>query len=134
MQSPTAAPLTVLVAEDNEINRFFIVRLLRQQGHQVMEALDGQQALCLLDQHHFDLALLDIQMPHADGIEVLQRIRRLDDEQHRHTPVIALTAYAMLGDREKFLQSGFDSYLAKPIQPGDLEAAIDAVLHPPSTP
>ncbi len=120
--------LTVLVAEDNRINRFFIAKLLRQMGHQVLEAEDGQQALALLEQQRCDLVLMDIQMPVLDGTEALKEIRRQDAAQQCHTRVIALTAYAMEGDRCKFLAQGFDGYLPKPLNSGDLEAAVADAL------
>jgi len=116
--------LTVLVAEDNEISRFFIVRLLQQMGHQALAAEDGQQALHLLDHHTCDLVLLDIQMPVLDGSKALQKIRQRDADNQCHTTVVALTAHVMAGDREKFLAQGFDDYLPKPLRSADLQVAI----------
>jgi CheY-like chemotaxis protein len=103
----------ILVAEDNLPNRELIREILETCGHEVVEAEDGQQALDRVKQTKPDLVLLDIQMPVLDGYAVLRELR--------HTPcfadlkILALTAYAMQGDREKALQSGFDGYLTKPI-------------------
>jgi len=124
IRTKTDEALTILVAEDNEINRFFMVKLLRQMGHTVLEAEDGQQALDLLEKEECDLVLLDIQMPVLDGCQTLQEIRKRDLIRKQHTRLIALTAYAMNGDREKFLGQGFDDYLAKPLQADDLEVAV----------
>jgi CheY-like chemotaxis protein len=103
----------ILVAEDNLPNRELIREILESCGHLVIEAEDGQQALDRVRENKPDLILLDIQMPVLDGYAVLRELR--------HTPcfadlkILALTAYAMQGDREKALQSGFDGYLTKPI-------------------
>ncbi len=128
---PTDQPLatgTILVAEDNQVNRYFIVKLLRQMGYDVLEAEDGSQALERLEQQHCDLVILDIQMPVMDGSQALLAIRQRDNARRSHTPVIALTAHAMTGDRERFLNQGFDDYLAKPLQLNEL-AAILSRLH-----
>jgi len=125
--------LAILVAEDNDINRFFLVKLLQQMGHTVLEAENGQQALDLLELQPCDLVLLDIQMPVLDGSQTLQEIRRRDLTLKQHTWLIALTAYAMSGDRDKFLGQGFDDYLPKPLQAGDIESAIQAFLRRKAT-
>lgn len=124
---PAAQPLatgTILVAEDNEVNRYFIAKLLHQLGYRVLEAEDGREALELLEHQGCDLVILDIQMPVMDGSQTLQEIRQRNNLAGQHTPVIALTAHAMAGDREKFLNQGFDDYLAKPLQLGELASAL----------
>lgn len=121
----------VLVAEDNQINRLFMVKLLQQLGHQAVPAEHGQQALELLTLQPYDLILMDIQMPVLDGSKALQEIRRQDVEHRRHTPVIALTAHAMVGDREKFMAQGFDDYLAKPLKTETVRAAIERCMAAP---
>ena len=103
----------VLVAEDNLPNRELIREILESCGHQVIEAEDGQQALERLKESTPDLILLDIQMPVLDGYAVVRQVRQTP--HLANLTVLALTAYAMQGDREKVLQSGFDGYLTKPI-------------------
>ncbi|GAB6060553.1 PAS domain-containing hybrid sensor histidine kinase/response regulator [Desulfonatronum parangueonense] len=133
--------LNILLAEDEPSNSFPVIKLLEKAGHAVTLAEDGQKALELLAAQNFDCVLMDIQMPVMNGIEATREIRRLEDEKrrlegenpsipatlHSRTPIIALTAYAMLGDREKFLQAGMDDYLAKPMRMKDLETIIDRV-------
>jgi len=115
---------TVLVVQDNEVNRFFVSKLLRQLGYQVLEAVHGEQALQILHKEPCDLVLMDIQMPVMDGSASLKEIRRREAGL-RHTLVVALTAYAMGGDREKFLSQGFDDYLPKPVHINELTAVIE---------
>jgi CheY-like chemotaxis protein len=103
----------ILVAEDNLPNRELIREILESCGHEVIEAEDGQQALERLKEFTPDLILLDIQMPVLDGYAVLRELRQTP--RFATLKVLALTAYAMQGDREKALQSGFDGYLTKPI-------------------
>jgi CheY-like chemotaxis protein len=103
----------ILVAEDNLPNRELIREILESCGHEVIEAEDGQQALDRVNQSRPDLILLDIQMPILDGYAVLQELRQTPSCED--LKILALTAYAMQGDREKALQSGFDGYLTKPI-------------------
>jgi signal transduction histidine kinase/ActR/RegA family two-component response regulator len=116
--------LAVLVAEDNPINQLFLKRTLEKLGHTPTCAANGQQALDLLREQPFDCVLMDIQMPLMDGSEATRRIRH---ELKLTVPVIALTAHALQGDREKFLAQGFNEYLAKPVAMKDLEQALYAV-------
>ncbi|SDB30548.1 PAS domain S-box-containing protein [Desulfonatronum thiosulfatophilum] len=131
--------LRILMAEDEPSNSFATKKLLENAGHVVTLAEDGREVLGLLTAQEFDCILMDIQMPVMNGIEAAREIRRLEDEkgklggenpnipasQHSRIPIIALTAYAMLGDREKFLQAGMNDYLAKPVRMKDLELAIN---------
>lgn len=108
-----SSPIPVLLADDNEINRLVAGESLRQLGCDVTMAVDGQQALSLLESQVFDVVLMDCQMPVMDGYEATRRIRQLSTEG-KDVPVIALTAHAMAGDREKCLQAGMNDYLPKP--------------------
>ncbi|HTV82877.1 MAG TPA: response regulator [Acidobacteriaceae bacterium] len=115
---------TVLVAEDNPVNRELIAEMLEAEGYRVIEANDGQDALMLLNFHHPDVVLLDIQMPRLDGRETVRAIRENPDLASLR--VIACTAYAMQGDREDILRCGFDGYVAKPISRAELLEAVAA--------
>lgn len=106
--------LKILIAEDNEINMRFAVMLLHKLGHTTVQAANGVEAVEQWRTGHFDVILMDIQMPEMDGIEALQIIRRDEVVNGQYTPVIALTAHAMIGDRERFLADGFDGYITKP--------------------
>ncbi len=124
---PAAAPLHILVAEDNEINAQLLERLLVRRGHRVRLANNGRQALALAEEGAFDLLLLDVHMPELDGFQVIQAIREREQSAGGHLPVIALTARARQDDRERCLAAGMDDFLAKPIQAADLWAATDRV-------
>ncbi len=105
----------ILVVDDNAINRQLAVYLLKKGGYQVYEAESGKQAFDFLKTQTPDVILLDIQLPEMDGIEVLKQIR--SQSSTKDVTVIALTAYTMRGDKEKFEAAGFDGYLPKPIEP-----------------
>jgi signal transduction histidine kinase/DNA-binding response OmpR family regulator len=115
--------LRILLAEDNELNRRLARILLERAGHQVVCAEDGQAVLNLLEQEDFDLVFMDVQMPHMDGFEATAAIRA--NPHWAHLPVIAMTAHAMKGDRERCLAAGMDDYVSKPIRADDLLAAIE---------
>jgi len=117
--------LRILLAEDNEVNQKLAVRLLEKRGHSVAVANNGREALEWLDRESFDVALLDVQMPEVDGFEATAEIRKREQATRRHLPIIAMTAYAMQGDRERCLAAGMDGYIAKPIQPRRLFEALD---------
>ena len=116
----------VLVAEDNAVNRELIRELLESRGCEVSEARDGEEALQVLGQSRPDILLLDIGMPKLDGFGVVQRIRATPTLAD--LPVLAVTAYAMRGDREKVLEAGFDGYLSKPINAAALAEEMDRLL------
>jgi len=122
-----AAPrrLRILLAEDHAVNQKVAVRMLEGMGHSVTVAGDGQQALVALDRAAFDLVLMDLQMPVMGGFEALAAVRAHADPARRALPVLALTAHAMKGDRERCLAAGFDGYLSKPIRVAELRAALD---------
>jgi two-component system, cell cycle response regulator DivK len=103
----------VLVVEDNEKNMKLFRDVLRAKGYRTLEATTGEQALALATEHAPDLILMDIQLPGVDGVTALGRLR--ENDATAGTPVIALTAQAMQGDRERFLGAGFDGYISKPV-------------------
>ena len=119
-----ARPLRILLAEDNAVNQRLALRLLEQVGHTVTVAGDGEAAVRLWEPGLFDLILMDVEMPVKDGFEATAAIRA----QGGLTPIIALTAHAMVGDREKCLRNGMDGYLQKPIQAKELHALLDEYL------
>jgi CheY-like chemotaxis protein len=118
--------IRILVAEDNAVNRELLRELLEARGYTVSEACDGQEALHMIEQVKPELLLLDIGMPVLDGFAVIQRIR--ENPRLALLPVVAVTAYAMRGDREKILKSGFDGYLSKPLNPSSLTEELDRLL------
>jgi iron complex outermembrane recepter protein len=105
-----------------------LLRLLEKRGHRVAVAANGRQALQALDQQTFDLIFMDVQMPEMDGLEATAVIREKEKDTGSRQPIIALTAHAMKGDREKCLAAGMDGYLPKPIRPQDLDAALEPYL------
>lgn len=117
--------LRVLLAEDNLVNQRLAVRLLEKRGHSVVVAATGLEALQALEKEAFDLVLMDVQMPEMDGLEATAAVRAKEKASGLHQPIIALTAHAMKGDREKCLAGGMDGYLTKPIRPAELEQILD---------
>jgi signal transduction histidine kinase/CheY-like chemotaxis protein/HPt (histidine-containing phosphotransfer) domain-containing protein len=122
------APLRILLAEDNPVNQKLAIRLLEKRGHHVELANDGREALQLLDHGKFDLVLMDVQMPNLDGFEATAEIRKREAQTGEHIPILAMTAHAMKGDRERCLSAGMDGYVSKPIQPAELRAEIAALM------
>jgi two-component system, sensor histidine kinase and response regulator len=116
--------LRVLLAEDHPINQKVASRMLEDQGHEVTIVGDGRAAVEASGAGGFDVILMDVQMPEMDGFEATAAIRRREEGSGRHVPIVALTAHAMAGDRERCLGSGFDDYLSKPIQSATLRAAL----------
>jgi PAS domain S-box-containing protein len=127
--APADASLRILIAEDDPLNLFSSKCLLEECGHVVITAMNGQEALQRLAEQDFDLILMDIQMPVMDGVEATKRIRT-DPAFHAksHIPIIAMTAYAMVGDREKFLEAGMDDYIAKPVDWKALMKTIETTM------
>jgi CheY-like chemotaxis protein len=113
-----------LLAEDNTVNQRVATRMLEKSGHTVLVAENGRKALDLLDREQVDLVLMDVQMPVMDGFEATALIRQRENGTGRRLPIIALTAHAMKGDRERCLAAGMDDYLSKPIHAPDLHRAI----------
>jgi two-component system sensor histidine kinase/response regulator len=124
-----AIRLRILLVEDNAINRVFVVRLLEKSGHAVTLAANGKEALIAFEKQPFDLVLMDVQMPVMDGFETTGRIRENEKMTGKHVPVIAMTAHAMLGDRERCIQAGMDDYLTKPIGPRELNEMLERYFH-----
>jgi two-component system sensor histidine kinase/response regulator len=120
--------LRVLVAEDNLVNQKLVIRLLEKQGHRAIVANNGREALQALEQGPVDLVLMDVSMPEMDGFEATAIIRKQEALRGGHVPILAMTAHAMQGDREKCLAAGMDSYVSKPIQPLELFRAIGDLL------
>jgi len=120
-------PLRILLAEDNAVNQRVAVRLLEKDGHCVVVANHGGEAVAALHHDAFDLVLMDLQMPHLDGFEATRRIRENEMASGRHTPIVAMTAHAMTGDRERCLAAGMDDYLSKPVQRAELQRVLGTV-------
>jgi signal transduction histidine kinase/DNA-binding response OmpR family regulator len=123
-----SASLRVLLAEDNAVNQRLASRLLEKRGHSVVVAENGREALAALEKESFDLVLMDVQMPVMDGFEATAAIRKKEEASGIHLPVVALTAHAMKGDREKCLAGGMDGYLTKPIRPQELDEILQRYL------
>jgi PAS domain S-box-containing protein len=119
--------LRVLLAEDNLVNQKLAVRLLERRGHQVVVANNGREVLAALQRQPIDVVLMDVQMPEMDGFEATAAIRRQEEGTGRHLPIIAMTAYALKGDRERCLAAGMDRYLSKPIRARELFDSVEAV-------
>ena len=111
--------LTILVVEDDRMTQFYLRKILEKWGARVEIAENGQKALGMVNQNRFDCILMDVQMPFLDGVEATKTIRTMDGDV-KEIPIIAMTAYAMSGDRKKFLASGMNNYIAKPIDQEDL--------------
>lgn len=114
----------ILLAEDNPVNQRLAVRMLQKMGHIVSVAHNGRQALQAVEDEQFDLVLMDIQMPELDGLESTAAIREKEKPSGRHIPIIAMTAHAMTGDRERCLQAGMDGYVSKPINANELSETM----------
>jgi CheY-like chemotaxis protein len=126
--------LRLLLAEDNAVNQVVAVRLLEKMGHTVMVVKNGREAVLMLEEQEFALVLMDVQMPEMDGFEATRLIRQKELTTHKHIPILAMTAHAMKGDRERCLAAGMDGYIAKPISPAELLAEIERFSRPPATP
>src|SRR5260370_25831405 len=116
--------LRILLAEDNIVNQKLASRILANCGHHVLCVSNGREAVYRAGQEQFDIVLMDLQMPQMDGFEATTEIRKLDAALRIHTPILALTANAMKGDRERCLNAGMDGYVPKPLKPLQLLQAI----------
>lgn len=119
--------LRVLLAEDNPVNRKLATALLEKRGHAVLAAENGREAMVILERENADVVLMDLQMPIMDGFEAIRAIRAKEQRSGDHLPIVALTAHAMQGDRERCLEAGADDYVKKPIHTEELFAAIERV-------
>jgi two-component system, sensor histidine kinase and response regulator len=127
-EKPLGRSLHILLAEDNPVNQKLAIRLLEKAGHRVNLACTGREALEAWENSgtaRFDVVLMDIQMPEMDGLEATAGIRNREKGSGNHIPILAMTAHAMRGDKEKCLASGMDGYVSKPIRPAELFAEID---------
>ncbi len=115
----------VLLAEDGLINQKVAIGLLEKRGHQVDLAENGQQALDAIEKHEYDIVLMDIQMPVMDGLTAVKILREREQNSEKHLWVVAMTAHAMSGDRERFMKAGMDGHLTKPFKPVDLYTAVE---------
>lgn len=107
--------LNILLVEDDKINQMVTIALIEKQGHSIEIANNGVEAISLYKSKKFDLILMDIQMPEMDGVEATKKIRAYELNGNKYTPIIAVTAHAVQGDRERFLESGMDDYISKPL-------------------
>jgi CheY-like chemotaxis protein len=117
--------LRILVVEDNVMNQRVAQAMLEKRGHTVIIASNGREGIDTLEKEVFDLVLMDVQMPEMDGFEATQVIRERQEATGEHTPIVAMTAHAMKGDRDKCLAAGMDDYISKPIRDADLFSVID---------
>lgn len=120
--------LKILLAEDNPVNQKLATRMLEKRSHTVTVVANGKEALAALERASFDLVLMDMQMPEMDGFEATKRLRSKEQDTGGHQPVVAMTALAMNGDRERCLAVGMDGYLSKPIRPQELDDLLDAYV------
>jgi CheY-like chemotaxis protein len=121
-------PLHLLLVEDNPVNQRLAVRMLEKRGHSVVVANNGKEALSVLAREPFALVLMDVQMPEMDGFAATKAIRQQEETTNTHIPIVALTAHAMRGDRERCLAAGMDAYLSKPLQAQQLFEVIEELV------
>ncbi len=125
----SSRPLRILLAEDNPVNQRVALHLLDKQRHSTTVVGNGLDALAAIARERFDLVLMDVQMPEMDGLEATRALREAEAATGQHLPIIAMTAHAMKGDRERCAAAGMDDYVCKPIQASDLYRAIQAVTN-----
>jgi CheY-like chemotaxis protein len=128
----TSRKLQVLLAEDNAVNQRLVVKLMEKHGHSLVVVNNGVEALDALERGQFDVVLMDVQMPEMGGFEATACIREREKSTGQHMPVIAMTAHALKGDRERCLEAGMDAYVCKPIQAAALFETIDSAVPNPS--
>jgi CheY-like chemotaxis protein/HPt (histidine-containing phosphotransfer) domain-containing protein len=125
---PSLQPLKILLAEDNVFNQKLAVEMLQLRGHSVTVARTGVKVLSALEADWFDLILMDVQMPDMDGLEAAREIRRQEESSGKHTPIVAMTAHALDGDRERCIEAGMDDYVPKPIRSRALFSAVERAI------
>ncbi len=130
LTDPARRPLRILVAEDSPVNQRVILELLRRRGHAAALAANGKEAVEQAARQPFDLVLMDVQMPEMDGLEATALIRRKELSGGRRLPIIAMTAHAMKGDRERCLAAGMDGYVSKPIEAAELFRVLEGADGP----
>jgi len=114
-----------LIVEDNPINMELIMEILTSIGISADEAISGEEAVAMVEKETYGLVLMDIELPGMDGVDATKIIKR----RHKNLPILALTSYAMKGDRERFLAAGFDDYIAKPIDVNSFIVKINKLMH-----
>lgn len=119
--------LKILLVEDNIVNQKLTERILKKRGHHIFIANNGKEALKALKEETFDIILMDVQMPEMDGFEATRRIRKIENETCKHVPIVAMTAHAMKGDKERCLEAGMDAYISKPIRTKELFYVIETL-------
>jgi two-component system, sensor histidine kinase and response regulator len=128
--APSVSPpsrLSILLAEDNVVNRAVAAAILERRGHSLVHAVNGREAVEAAAREAFDLIFMDVQMPEMDGLEATSRIREAEQATGRHTPIAAMTAHAMAGDRERCLAAGMDEYISKPLNKAELLALLERI-------
>jgi signal transduction histidine kinase/CheY-like chemotaxis protein/HPt (histidine-containing phosphotransfer) domain-containing protein len=123
--------LRILLAEDNPFNQRLALGLLGKEGHTLVVVGNGSEAVAAVEREQFDLVLMDVQMPEMDGLQATRLLREREREHGGHLPILAMTAYAMKGDRERCLEAGMDGYVTKPVRARELFEAIAAVVGEP---
>jgi CheY-like chemotaxis protein len=126
-------PLRILLAEDGLVNQKLAIALLRKKGHDVTVANNGKEAVECVAEQDFDVILMDVEMPEMDGYQATAAVREREKQSSNHTPIIAMTAHAMKGDRERCLAAGMDAYVAKPVRAEELHRTIESVVATPAT-
>jgi CheY-like chemotaxis protein/HPt (histidine-containing phosphotransfer) domain-containing protein len=127
-QDPGGRPLQILLAEDNPVNQMTATTMFEKLGHAVVVANNGRQALDKMDEEKFDVVFMDVQMPEMDGVTATGEIRKRERATGRHIPIVAMTAHAMKGDKERCLEAGMDDYVAKPIRRKDLADVLARIV------
>ena len=131
---PAGVPLKILLAEDNAVNRQLAIAVLTGRGHDVHVAVNGREAVDAVEREPFDLVLMDVQMPEMGGMEATALIREREAGSKRHLPIIAMTAHALKGDRERCLEAGMDGYISKPIDRRELLTLVESINAQTSAP
>jgi len=123
--------LRILLAEDNPVNQRLATKLLEKRGHQVTVTATGSGAVQRIQEEAFNVVLMDVQMPDMDGLQATALIREWEKSRGRRTPIIALTAHSMKGDRERCLAAGMDNYITKPFEAAQLIAVVESTARSP---
>ncbi|MCD4743442.1 MAG: response regulator [Desulfobacteraceae bacterium] len=118
----------ILLVEDNAMNQKVVKSILKKLGHQITIANNGEEAVTIFSPDKFDIILMDIQMPVMGGVEATEKIRENEKGHNSHTPIVALTASVIKGDKERFLAAGMNGYISKPMKKGDIKNIMQSLL------